>query len=182
MGRMAIRSVHADESMARVHMQVRAARADETAAIAVLHVRATRETYAPILGARAERRDFDQSRARWEAAIASGDILLVAAEADVIVGLLHVEGDWMQSLYLASSHHRRGIGTRLLAAAGAELKARGVDEFGFRCVAENLGAIAFYEAIGARRVGRSSEGEGADAVEHVAFVLTTDAAAALRRD
>lgn len=162
-------------------MEIRPARADEAAAIAATHVRVTWETYAPILGVRAERRDLEQSRARWQAAMAAGDILLVALDAGAVVGLVHVQGDWMQSLYLAASHHRRGVGTRLLASACTELKARGVDEVGFRCVAENLGAIAFYEAVGARPVGRNSDGAGANAVEHVVFALASDAPAALRR-
>ena len=67
----------------------------------------------------------------------------------------------------------------LAAAAAAEdwpgwrLCARGVAEIGFQVVVGNLDAIAFYEAMGARPVGRKLEGEGDSAWEDVVFALAT---------
>jgi GNAT superfamily N-acetyltransferase len=87
----------------------------------------------------------------------------------------------MSALYLVASHKRRGIGTALLAALCEAVRARGIGEICFQCVAANADAIAFYERVGARRVGRKWEGEGADAWEEVVFVLATDGPAALRR-
>lgn len=157
---------------------IRPARADETLAVAEVHVQADRETYAPIFGARFEAVDIDRSQLRWDSAMADGDVLLVAADAGRVIGFAHASSTWMSALYLLSTHLRRGIGARLLAAVRQDLRARGVAEIGFQVVAGNLGAIAFYGAMGARPVGRKLEGEGDGAWEDIVFTLATSGAAA----
>ncbi|HLY78892.1 MAG TPA: GNAT family N-acetyltransferase [Caulobacteraceae bacterium] len=156
-------------------------KADEVVAVAQLHVQADRETYQPIFGAHFEAADLDLSQLRWDVALAAGDVLLVALEDGRMVGLAHATPTWMSALYLLSTHIRRGIGLRLLVALCEALQARGVAEIGFKAVAGNTNAIAFYQAVGAQIVGRETQGEGDAAWEDIVFSLATDAPAAFRR-
>ncbi len=160
---------------------IRPAQDDEAPAVALVHVEADRETYQPIFGPRFEAVDIDRSQLRWDTALAAGDVLLVAVETGRIIGFAHATPAWMSALYLLASHQRRGIGLRLLVALGEALRARDVAEIGFRAVADNANAIAFYEAVGARIVGREIQGEGDAAWEDILFTLATDAPAASRR-
>jgi ribosomal protein S18 acetylase RimI-like enzyme len=160
---------------------IRPAKPDEASAIACVHVQADRETYEPIFGEKFREVALALSVARWETAFVAGDVMLVVEDGGRIVGLAHASEHWMSALYLLATHHRRGIGQRLLSALCAALRARGVGEIGFQAVADNHNALGFYEAMGARQVGRKLEGEGDDAWEEVLLTLATDAPALARR-
>ena len=90
-------------------------------------------------------------------------ITLVAIQDDVIVGFARVAppqeplfGDRreLKYLYVARSQARRGIGRALLQhLAGLERRA-GTRGIGLGVVAGNAPAIAFYQALAARPVGR----------------------------
>jgi GNAT superfamily N-acetyltransferase len=162
-------------------VEIRPVDEGEAFAVAQVHVRADAETYRPIFGAKFRAVTLDESLARWTAALAAGDVFLAAVEDGAILGFAHAHGDWMSALYLLAAHKRRGIGARLLAALCDVVRARGVAEIGFDCVAANADAIAFYETMGARQVGRKWNGEGEGAWEELLFALATDSAAALRR-
>ncbi len=166
--------------MSERRIEIRAAQPLETAAIAETHVRADAETYRPIFGDRFRSMSVSESAARWEGAFVAGDELLVAVDEGAIVGFVHASETWMSALYILASHHRRGIGARLLAELGARLAARGARRIGFQAVADNAGAIDFYRAMGARVVGRRQEGLGDDAWEDVVFTLDVAAPSALR--
>jgi L-amino acid N-acyltransferase YncA len=160
---------------------IRPARPDEALAVAHVHVQADRETYEPLFGAHFEAVDIDRSQLRWDAALSAGDVLLVAEEEGRIVGFAHATPAWMSSLYLLATHLRRGIGLDLLVALCEALRARGVAEIGFKAVSDNANALAFYDAVGARAVGRETQGEGAGRWEEIVFALATHAPAAFRR-
>jgi L-amino acid N-acyltransferase YncA len=160
---------------------IRPARPDEALAVAQIHVLADRETYEPLFGAHFEAVDIDRSQLRWDAALSAGDVLLVAEAAGRIVGFAHATPTWMSSLYLQATHLRRGIGLDLLVALCQALRGRGVAEIGFKAVATNMNALAFYDAVGARGVGRETQGEGEGSWEEIVFTLATDAPAAFRR-
>jgi len=160
---------------------IRPITADEVLAVATTHVRADRETYEPIFGAKFREVEIGRSQLRWDTALGAGDVLLAAVVSGRIIGFAHATATWMSALYLLASHHRRGIGLRLLVALCDELQTRGVSEIGFQAVAGNAGAIAFYQAVGAKAVGRKLEGEGDEAWEDIVFTLTIDAPAAFRR-
>lgn len=155
-------------------------RPDEARAVAEVHVQADAETYRPIFGARFREVPLAESLTRWKTALAADDVFLAAVEGGAIVGLAHAHGDWMSALYLLAPHRRRGIGRELLATLCAAVQARGVAEIRFDCVTDNADAIAFYEAVGARQIGRKWKGEGEDAWEEFVFALATDAPGALR--
>jgi GNAT superfamily N-acetyltransferase len=148
--------------------------------IAAVHVQADSETYRPIFGDRFRLRPLAESRARWREALGAGDVLLVAEHDASIVGLAHAHGAWMSALYLLAAHRRQGFGEALLAELCRQVLARGVDAIEFQCVAANVKAIAFYEAMGARQVGRKTEGAGDDAWEDVVFRLEAKRLAAFR--
>ena len=160
---------------------IRPVGAEEALAVARTHVQADRETYRPIFGPAFREVELGLSQLRWDAALGAGDALLAADEAGRIIGFVHASPTWMSALYLLASHLRRGIGLRLLCALCEALQDRGVAEIGFQAVAENVDAIAFYEAIGAKAVGRKREGEGDATWEDIVFTLATDAPAAFRR-
>jgi GNAT superfamily N-acetyltransferase len=162
-------------------IRIRLARAGEAPAVAAAHILADRETYQPIFGAHFEQVELARSEQRWATALAAGDVLLVAEEGEWIVGFAHATPTWMSALYLLATHQRRGIGVDLLVTLCEALRARGVAEVGFKAVAGNTGAIAFYQAIGARITGRQTTGAGEAAWEDVLFSLATDAPAAFRR-
>jgi ribosomal protein S18 acetylase RimI-like enzyme len=162
-------------------IRIRPARADEALAVAAVHIRADRETYQPIFGAQFKAVELAGSELRWAAALAAGDVLLVAVEDERIVGFAHATPTWMSALYLLATHQRRGVGLDLLVALCEVLRARGVAEVDFKAVAGNTGAIAFYQTVGARITGRETQGEGAAAWEDILFTLATEAPAAFRR-
>jgi GNAT superfamily N-acetyltransferase len=87
----------------------------------------------------------------------SGGEYLVAWEDDVPVGHAHV--DWrsdppaVQDVYVPEPHRRRGIATRLSAAAEELVRARGFDRIALDVDVENTGARALYEKLGYRETG-----------------------------
>jgi GNAT superfamily N-acetyltransferase len=162
-------------------VRIRPAGRHEARAVAEVHIQADRETYQSIFGANFEALEIRSSELRWAAALAAGGVLLVAVEDEQIVGFAHATPNWMSALYVLATHLRRGIGLDLLVALCAALGARGVSEIGFKAVAGNVNAIAFYDAVGARITGRQTQGQGEAAWEDILFTLATDAPAAFRR-
>jgi ribosomal protein S18 acetylase RimI-like enzyme len=134
---------------------IRAAAADEAAALAAAHTEADYEAYAPLFGDRVKRIDAAATLKRWRDGLDDGDIVLAAVDGAEIVGMVHIKGDWMGALYLRASHIGQGLGHRLMTTAFAEAAAKGVTWVRFNVVENNERAIAFYEAHGAKRVGRS---------------------------
>lgn len=134
---------------------IRAAAAHEAAALAAAHTEADFEAYAPLFGEKAKRIDEAATLERWATALRGGDIVLAAADGSEIVGVVHIKGDLMRALYLRASHIGQGLGHRLMTTAFAEAKARGVTRVRFNVVENNDRAIAFYEAHGAKRIGRT---------------------------
>jgi ribosomal protein S18 acetylase RimI-like enzyme len=136
-------------------IDIRAAAPDEAQALADTHRAADWETYAPLFGPAAKPIGAGATLARWRDGLESGDIVLAAVRGATIVGVAHIKGDLLRALYLKAAHHRQGVGRRLLGAALAAARDRGVATIRFNVVENNDRAIAFYEALGARRVGRS---------------------------
>jgi GNAT superfamily N-acetyltransferase len=162
-------------------MEIRSVRQGEAPRVAQVHIQADGETYRPLFGESYRAVVLADSLARWDQALAQGDVFLAATDAGRVVGFAHAAGAWMSALYLLGSHRRRGIGARLLAQLCDAVRLRGIGEIAFACVSTNAVAIAFYEARGARQIGRRRMGEGADTWEDVLFALDTSTPAAFRR-
>ena len=72
----------------------------------------------------------------------------VAESGGAIVAVLLTKEDWIEDLWILPGYRNRGLGARLLAAAEAEIAARGFAEARLRVVAENTRAQRFYRAHG----------------------------------
>ncbi len=67
----------------------------------------------------------------------------IATEGEQLVGMMAVQGEWIEQLYVSPTHQRRGHGTRLLQLAQA-----GRDSLALWTFEANLVARRFYETHG----------------------------------
>ncbi len=116
---------------------IRPAAPADAPAIARVHI-ASREATMPYLPPRT--RSDAQVEAWVRDVVLPGAAVWVAELDGRVVGYAAVEGDTLDALYLLAEVRRRGIGSRLLAAAQAH-RPRGLDLFVFQ---KNTGARAFY--------------------------------------
>jgi ribosomal protein S18 acetylase RimI-like enzyme len=132
---------------------IRPAKPDDATAIARLHALTHRATYAPLIDGPYEAPSPSRRLAEWQAALAGSGLTLVAVEGDRIVGFGHAEGDRIEPLHVDPAYHRHGIGRALMRDLLDGLQARAIPSAIFNVFARNAKAIAFYEALGARRTG-----------------------------
>lgn len=86
-------------------------------------------------------------------------IVYVAEDNGKIVGFsaCHMKDagtGYLRSIYLRPGHEGRGLGTALLKKAMDWLKVEGAKSVRTDCLADNDGAISFYEKNGFRKAGR----------------------------
>ncbi len=156
-------------------IEIRRAGPDDAEAIARVHVRAHGETYPPLLAPQPYAApDLALRSAQWRGALGGPGAAFVASDGGRVVGFGHLHDDTITTLYILASHHRRGIGRRLLARLLSELSTRGVAEARFDVLARNAGAIAFYEAEGARPIGRRTVEEADGTFEDIVYAIATD--------
>ena len=86
--------------------------------------------------------------------VAELDAVVVGA---VIAGFDGVRG-WIYHLSVVPAHRRRGIGTGLMRAAEATLRARGCPKINLQVRATNQSVVAFYRALGFELEERLSMG------------------------
>jgi len=125
----------------------------DASAIAAVHSEAHRAAYAPLLGDAYQPRPPETLQTLWAGVLAQGQAVWLAEAPSGLVGFGHAVDDRLTTLYLLPSHHRQGIGRRLLALLLADARERGEVELRFEVLAGNSGAAAFYEAQGAQRRG-----------------------------
>lgn len=133
---------------------VREARPDEATAIAAAHAKAHFETYVPLFGEATRRLDPAPLELIWRRAFRDKAIVRVVADAGEIVGVGRLSGETLSDLYLRAGYRGRGLGSRMLAQLLAEARRRGVEMARFNVHSANKPAIGFYEARGARLIGR----------------------------
>ena len=144
-------------------MTIRTYRRDDAAAVGRLIARtystfnlshATPERRAALLGPFGFARSADPARREAIARAIAAPVVLVAKERDTIVGVLrggrldHRQRVVLQSLFVAESHHRRGVGRRLVERFEKRCRARSALVIK---VASTLYAVPFYQALGYRR-------------------------------
>lgn len=89
------------------------------------------------------------------------DRLLVARDGDALVGFVRLDVErgplsqdatrgLVRDLYVVPDRRGEGVGTRLLDAAEAALRDRGVDVVALEALAANADAVRFYERRGYR--------------------------------
>lgn len=90
--------------------------------------------------------DFDRALA------ASASTVLGALDGAALIGTVMVGEDghrgWVYYLAVADEARRRGLGSRLMAAAESWLGGRGVPRLNLMVRRENKAVVAFYEARG----------------------------------
>jgi hypothetical protein len=163
---------------------IRRARAGEGRAIAAVHVASWRSTYAGILpDAYLAGLSLAQHAAAYEATIAAGIGVLVAVAGEKgarrVVGFAtcapnapHTtapgEGE-IETLYVLDDWRERGIGRRLLRAAGALLAASGCRSAFVRVLSDNPNRW-FYACLGGEPQGESLVRVGGIAIPQTAYV------------
>jgi putative acetyltransferase len=75
----------------------------------------------------------------------------VATDGDALVAMMSLDGEWVEQLYVAPEHWRRGHGTRLLEVAQGTRTSLSLWTF-----EANLPARRFYEAHGFTQSGSPS--------------------------
>lgn len=116
-------------------------------------------------------RPWNDPAADFDAALgsAASDILLLrdgdALLATVMTGFDGHRG-WVYYLAIDPGHRRKGLGTRMMAAAEARLREHGAPKIQLMVRSENADVIAFYEALGLERqdvatLGRRLDTDGA---------------------
>jgi GNAT superfamily N-acetyltransferase len=103
---------------------------------------ATPEQRAALLGPFRFARSADPARREAIARAIAAPLVLVGGRLD------HRQRVVLQSLFVAGSHHRRGVGRRLVERFEKDCRARGTMVIK---VASTLYAVPFYQALGYRR-------------------------------
>ena len=146
-------------------MTLRIARASDADSIALLHADSWRRTYRGMLRDEFLDRDVVADRRRvWTdrlRASRADQLVVVAEEQGGLLGFICAYGnddlEWgslIDNLHVAGGHQGRGIGTRLLAAAGSWLAADYPRLGVYLWVMEaNAAARRFYERLGATNAG-----------------------------
>ena len=94
---------------------------------------------------------------------AADDLFLVAVAGDVVIGTIIAGYDghrgWIYSMAVNPEHRKKGIGSRLLAAAEKHLASRGCVKVNLQILNDNHEVQAFYEANGYSVEDRISMGK-----------------------
>ena len=154
-------------------VEIREATIGDVLAIARVHVQADWDTYSALFGSKAYALELGESESRWRHALERGDILLVASDANTIIGLGLAQGDRIGALYVLGSYQRRGIGRKLLLRLLKALSERGIVEARFDVVAINASVISFYQTLGAHVVARTIDQDVRGNTEELEFAIPT---------
>jgi ribosomal protein S18 acetylase RimI-like enzyme len=136
-------------------LTVRRARPQDVEPVATLLHRLWHETYATHVPA--------EAAAGWTLASLRADLEPRIQKAWVgwlgsrLVGYCAVSANCIEDLWVSARHQRRGIGTRLLDAALADLDARGYQAAQAGCEDFNTAARAFLEHHGWRVIGEEPQ-------------------------
>ena len=126
---------------------IRRARADDGPAIANVWLDARRAAAIPP-AAHGE----DEVRAWISGVLPARCEVWVATDRDEVVGMMALDGEWVEQLYVSPEHQRRGYGRRLLEQAMADRGRLTLWTF-----ESNVEAQRFYEAHGFVRLGVASD-------------------------
>ena len=108
-------------------------------------------TWLPQLTAAAARAFRDEDRPRAYVT-ARGQYFWIAEDEADVIGFIDWDDDFINALHVASSHSRRGAGTRLLAFAEAAIREAGHNAAQLETDTFNTRSRAFYAARGYREV------------------------------
>lgn len=136
-------------------LTVRRARPEDVEPIATLVHRLWHDTYATHVRAEAA---AGRTLASFRADVAPRlHQAWVAWLGSRLVGYCAVSANCIEDLWVSARHQRRGIGTRLIEAALADLDARGYQAAQAGCEDFNTAARAFLEHLGWRVIGEEPQ-------------------------
>ena len=101
-----------------------------------------------LLGPFRHARSPDPAHRQAIAGLIRAEMVFVAEDGATIVGVLRGRKERLQSLFVAGSHHRRGIGSRLVEAFEQECRRKGTTTIR---VAATLFAVPFYRRMGYKK-------------------------------
>ena len=154
-----------------IEVVVRAATADDAEPIAQVHVKGWQEAYIGLLPQHVVDRQSVPTRARQWAGLLQqpADQRWTFVAVDPATGVVGFAGGVRAKpapfgvaykipvLYVLGSHHRRGVGGKLMQALGEEMARRGDGPVALWSLADNQPARSFYERIGGRLVAVLAE-------------------------
>jgi ribosomal protein S18 acetylase RimI-like enzyme len=153
-----------------MNVDVRTATPDDAGAIATLHTRVWQATYRSLAPAAAIATLTAEVRlARWQTLLHApppGQVTLVAQVGGVLAGfgqLAPASNDVfggrveIRYLYVDVAHQARGIGRRLMAALARAAIDQDAGGVALGVVDGNDRAVAFYQHLGGRRIGRYTD-------------------------
>lgn len=150
----------------------RLAQADEAAAVAEVYLaarRAAEPDIAPMIHTDDETRGW--IAAQLAGNIGSPDLKVWVTSASVdgpITALMITDGDWLEQLYVATGHTRRGIGSMLVDHAKALSPGR-LQLWTFQ---SNLGAQRFYQRHGFVEAERTDGSDNEEQAPDIRYVWT----------
>ena len=101
-----------------------------------------------LLGPFRHARSPDPAHREAVARLIRAEMVFVAEDDGEVVGVLRGRKERLQSLFVAGSHHRRGIGRRLVEAFEQECRRQGTTTIR---VAATLFAVPFYRRMGYKK-------------------------------
>ena len=135
-------------------MKVRQATQDDLCAIAGLHVASWRSAYAGLLPADYLELPVERDLGALWTELRADDLVLVACDADAIVGFVAFrpdtseDGPLLDNLHVAPERRGEGVGEFLMRASAAALREIGEMRFWLTVIDENSGARRFYARMG----------------------------------
>lgn len=129
---------------------LRNARESDVAALTLLLMQTYRETWAPMLRpeAAAAFDSGERTKAYVQGHWREFTVAVPGVDDGRIVGMVHVEGDFIDALHVAPSQQRRGIGALLLAQAESRMRAQGHPLARLETDTFNVQSRAFYASHG----------------------------------
>ena len=145
-------------------IEYRRPRLNEAEALAALHVQCWREAYVDYLPPELMATFTAEKRLpMWRSAIPNFQkFVLGAFDRDIPVGFVisgftnekYIEDQDgnLETIYIAASHYRKGIGRELICRAAQDWLKNGGKSMTVGVLAENIRARSFYESLGAKLV------------------------------
>jgi ribosomal protein S18 acetylase RimI-like enzyme len=137
---------------------LRPARAEDAGALRAILWDTLRSTWMPQLTPEATRAVIDEDRPAAFVA-AKGHEFIIAERGGEVVGLVHWEGDFVNSLHVLGAHARSGVGAALMDHAEAKIAAAGFPTVRLETDTFNTRSQAFYAARGYVEAGRYPDEE-----------------------
>ncbi len=168
-----------DSAMTTTSIEIRLARYSDAEAIAAVHDAAWLSAYRGIIpGHELDKMISRRGEQWWETAIAKGNRISLLMFGEELAGYanygrnrakaLDYDGE-IYELYLLPKYTGLGFGRRLFRAARRDLLQHGLDSLVIWALTENDNAMGFYEALGGRKVARSTEKFGDKVLDKTAF-------------